>query len=118
MSDVKYPSPPEHLSGRSKELWCEYIGHEIKSPGRITLFQTGLEALDRAEQARLLVEKEGLTTVTGRSGVSHAHPALAIEKEAKSQFVRIWKILGLYFNGRWAKKLSIQEALSGMREDA
>ena len=68
------PKAPKHLSERSKKLWPEYAGPVIKSPGRLVVFQTGLEALDRAEEARKILKKEGIITVTGRSGVSSEIP--------------------------------------------
>ena len=55
--EIKIPETPKHLSDRSKELWAEYAGKIIKSPGPLALFQTGLEALDRADQARELVKR-------------------------------------------------------------
>jgi hypothetical protein len=94
----RYPLPPEHLSERSKRLWEELVGNRIKSPGRITMFQEALEALDLADQARQARIKEGLVTITKRSGVSHTNPLLKIERENRQLFTKIWTTLNLYWD--------------------
>jgi phage terminase small subunit len=91
----EWPGPPSHLSQRSKELWKVHVGDRVKSPGRITAFQISLEALDRADAAREILDVEGLTTTTKRSGVVHVHPLLKVEKEARHLFYKIWSGLGL-----------------------
>jgi phage terminase small subunit len=94
----KCPDTPRHFSDKTSLLWAEYAGKSINSPAKLALFQAGLEALDRADQASMLVASEGLTTKTGKSGVVHKHPALSIEKEARAQFVKIWKALNLNYD--------------------
>src|SRR5262249_27983252 len=86
--------PPEHLSGKSKALWRAVVFREV-SPGRLQLICTALEALDRAEEARLLIAKTGLITKTGTTGVVHASPLLKIERENRGLFARIWGELHL-----------------------
>ena len=58
---VKWPEPPDHLSERSRLLWTHVVGDRVKSPERIALFQTALEALDRADEAKQVLDDEGLT---------------------------------------------------------
>jgi hypothetical protein len=62
------PEPPKHLNDRSKCLWSEIVGARVISPGRVALFQTALEALDRADEAREGIETQSLTTVTETKG--------------------------------------------------
>ncbi|MDI7245859.1 MAG: hypothetical protein QME92_00055 [Bacillota bacterium] len=87
--------PPAHLSERSKALWRQVVPDRAKSPGRLALLQTALEALDRADQARQVLDREGLFTTTPGSGVTHVHPAARIEREARALFLRAWTELGL-----------------------
>jgi P27 family predicted phage terminase small subunit len=94
-----YPDPPEHLSERSRSLWRTIGPREARGIARQTLFQTALEALDRAEQARLTVEREGMTTTTERSSVVHVHPLLRVERDARAQFSKIWSDLRLHWPG-------------------
>ena len=73
----------------------EGIGIRVGSPGRIALMQTALEALDRADQARELLSREGITTTTTSTGAVHIHPAVRIEKDSRALFARIWSQLEL-----------------------
>jgi len=87
---------PTHLSQRAKTLWHAIVPKQVLSAGRRALLQSGLEALDRVDSARAAIEADGLLwTPRGKALMAHAHPALAIEKEARSQFVTVWSKLGL-----------------------
>ena len=88
-------APPGHLSGRAKQLWLSLVPRRGRSPERLALLQTALEALDRADQARVHLAREGLTTTSKHSKVVHIHPLARLEREARQQFVRIWNGLGL-----------------------
>lgn len=94
-ADNEWPGPPSHLSQLSKELWKVHVGDRVRSPGRITAFQIGLEALDRANVAREILDEQGLTTTTKRSGVVHVHPMVKVEKESRQLFFKVWSNLGL-----------------------
>jgi P27 family predicted phage terminase small subunit len=90
-----FPSPPSHFSERAVQLWREVGPHAAKTPERQALFQSALEALDTADEARRLVRADGLIVTTARSGVRHVNPAVKVEKEARTQFIKFWKELGL-----------------------
>lgn len=92
-----YPEPPPHLTERSKNLWRTIGPREARGIARQTLFLAALEALDRAEQARLVIEGEGMTTTTERSGVAHVHPLLKVERDARAQFSKLWTDLRLHW---------------------
>jgi len=64
------------------------------TPARLTLFQLGLEQLDRADQARELIAKDGLV-IEGKGAISHVHPATRVEKEAVAAVTKIFAILGV-----------------------
>ncbi len=89
------PSPPEGLSERALALWHDVVPRRGISKERLCLLTEALRALDRAESARRLVDEQGLTTTTGRSGVTHVHPAVKVERESRQQFAKIWVDLGL-----------------------
>jgi phage terminase small subunit len=90
-----FPDPPPHLSESSKALWLE-LGPKAagNDAGRRAMLQAGLEALDRAEQARQLVAIEGVIK-PGTGKIAHRHPAVQIELDARKQFSKIWKELGI-----------------------
>ncbi len=93
---AKIKSAPAHLSERSKRLWAELAG-KIETAGRLALFQSALEALDRADEARAIVQAEGLILRTLGTGTAHIHPAAKLELEARDQFVRLCGQLGGLF---------------------
>jgi P27 family predicted phage terminase small subunit len=95
MNDEQAFTPPQHLSTRSQQLWRQIVPRRAKSPERLTLLQLALEQLDRADAARAEIERDGTTFRTKRTGAIHAHPALAIERQARSSFMRMWDQLGL-----------------------
>ncbi len=86
---------PEHLSDKSKRLWAEIVGRRVSSPGRAVMFQTALEALDRADEARQEIETQGLTTVTETTGAVHLNPLLKVERENRQLFSKLWSTLNL-----------------------
>ncbi len=88
----------EHLSENARGLWNE-LRTDHESPGRLALLLTGLEALDRADQAKAIIDREGLTIVTESTGMSRAHPLLKVEKDARQQFIKVMLSLGLYLFG-------------------
>jgi P27 family predicted phage terminase small subunit len=90
-----YPSAPEHLSTRARDLWNSLGPNYASTTQKQVLLQSALEALDRAEEARRVITAEGMTKTTGSTGAVHLHPALRVEKDARNQFVMIWGKLGL-----------------------
>jgi hypothetical protein len=53
--------------------------------------------LDRADQARELVDAEGMVTNEDGANMGHAHPALRVKKDARAHFMRGWS----KFNLNW-----------------
>jgi phage terminase small subunit len=92
--DIVIPAP-EHLSDRAKALWLAVVPSEAKSPARLALVQTALELLDRADQAKALLDVEGLLLTTASTGAAHLHPAGKLERDNRQLFVTIWVKLGL-----------------------
>jgi len=91
------PAPaPAGLSERSAALWAAVVRtREIRSPGRLSLLEQSLRALDRADQCRAAVDAEGLTATTAKTGARHVHPLLKSEVEFRRQFLVAWAALGL-----------------------
>ena len=95
---IEIPEPPDHLSERSKQLWRDLVPKRAKSPGRLALLQTALEALDRADEARELISTEGLTTVTETTGAVHLNPLVKLERESRQAFMKAWGLLHFDFD--------------------
>ena len=95
--------PPAYLSDRSQQLWEDIVVTKRKhmiSPGRVVLLEQALTALDRADEARDVIKKEGMTTKTITTGAVHVHPLVKVERENRALFARLWKQLGLDFDAR------------------
>jgi hypothetical protein len=86
-------SSPAGLSERNT-----IAGKRICCENRLALLLVGLRALDRSEEAREQLAKEGLTITNKKTGVVHANPLLKIENENRRTFFKIWRDLGLRFD--------------------
>ena len=87
---------PEHLSPSSKALYERLVddyalGDEVHALATLTL---ALEALDRCEQARVILAREGIT-YTDRFGQPRKHPCVSVEENARLQAVRCFRELSL-----------------------
>jgi P27 family predicted phage terminase small subunit len=60
----------------------------------IKLLQLACEAWDRAQGARAVVAKQGLTVTNARGDVK-AHPLIAVERDARTLFARLIRELDL-----------------------
>ncbi len=87
------PEPPEHLSVPRRELWGQLVAEYRFDTAGLELLRLLCETLDRVEEARLLVEKDG-AVVEGRFG-KKAHPATIVERDARTAATRLFRELGL-----------------------
>lgn len=78
---------PGHLRPDTKR-WLRQVlaDFDLESQDFRVLVRTA-EAWDRGEQAREIIAAEGLT-IADRYGVAKAHPAVAIERDARLHFFR------------------------------
>jgi len=90
--------PPGGLSERSQSLWRQIVPASGRSPGRLALLGEALRALDRVDQARAIIDVEGMTFTTESTGAVHVHPALRIEKDSRAQFLQAWNTLNLHWS--------------------
>lgn len=85
---------PDSLSHHSRALWKQITGDFTLETSEAELLRLALEALDRGEQARLVLADEGIVS-TGRYGQRLAHPAVAIERDSRLAAARLFKQLAL-----------------------
>ncbi len=90
------PAPPG-LSPKSAALWAALVPAQATTPARREFLYQALLALDRADAAAATVMKEGMITVTERSGVAHIHPLVKAERESRQAFARMWTALALHW---------------------
>jgi phage terminase small subunit len=87
------PEPPDHLSERSQGIWREMVPR-AKGTGRRTVLEAALVTLDRMTEARVTLQRDGLTSVTARTGAVHLNPLAKLELESRRQFLSYWTALG------------------------
>lgn len=86
--------PTDHLAPETR-AWVEQVRDQFDLDAhhdRLLMLAAG--AFDRAEQARLLLARDGLITSTDQGGLK-PHPAVAIERDARIAFARLLRELDL-----------------------
>lgn len=86
--------PPEHLSERAVELWTGVVDDYELGAHQVELLRRACEAADRADEARKLLEAEGLMC-QDRYGQLRPHPAAAIERDSRIAEARLLRELAL-----------------------
>ena len=87
-------TPPAHLSRSTKTWWSEVVStYELESH-HLRVLQAACEAWDRCQQARRAVSKLGLL-VLDRYGSHRINPAVNVERDARTAFLRAVRELDL-----------------------
>jgi len=85
--------PPDHLA-RSESLWRSTVEAFELEPHQLELLLRACQAADVADEARTTLSTEGLT-FAGADGSPRAHPAVAIERDARLAVARLLRELRL-----------------------
>ena len=88
------PAPPEHLSSEMRNFYAWVCSNWPMDRRDHLRLQTACEAWDRMTQARRLIHEVGLT-YEDSAGNPRQHPATKIEKEARGDWLRSLRELGL-----------------------
>ena len=92
---VKLTSPPKHLDAEEAALFRRLVAEfQIDDSNSISLLTVAMEAHQRAREAREQLADEG-TVIKNRLGGRCAHPAVAIERDARNDYLRAMKTLNL-----------------------
>jgi P27 family predicted phage terminase small subunit len=86
--------PPAHLSASAAQWWETTIETYVLQEHHLRLLQLACEAWDRAQAAREMLGRDGLT-VQGADGGLKTHPAVAIERDARLAVARLVRELDL-----------------------
>ena len=88
--------PPEYLSETVRD-WFSALQEEylIYDTGGVSLLTCAAEAWDRCRTAREAIAADGGPVIRDRIDQTKAHPAAAIERDARSQFITVLKALNL-----------------------
>lgn len=90
--------PPAHLRPATKKWWASVLDDFDLEPHHIRLLTLAAEAWDRGQQAREVVDAEGMTFLD-RFEKPKARPEIAIERDARIGFARLLRELALDIDG-------------------
>ena len=91
-------SAPKHLRKESAEFFKTVTTEYVLDKHHVILLTKACESLDRIEEARAIIKREGLT-YRDRFGSPRANPAVAIERDNKISVARLFRELGLDLAG-------------------
>jgi hypothetical protein len=92
---VKTSDPPRKLGAHGGALWRAVMSeYQIEDSAGLTMLAQACIVLDRAEQCRKQIERDGVV-IRARSGPARDHPALKHELASRAFVVRTLARLGL-----------------------
>jgi hypothetical protein len=92
---MKTPSPPADLSVRARAFYLRMVADfEIDDAPGVELLLEACRALDRADQARAVLDVEGVVVID-RYEQRKPHPAAAIENSSRITFARLLRELNV-----------------------
>lgn len=90
----KLPEPPSDLTPEAAEWFSEVVNSFELESHHVRLLTLAARAWDRAEEARLILDKEGLT-YTDRFGAPRSRPEIAVERDSRFAFARLLREMAL-----------------------
>jgi hypothetical protein len=88
------PNAPSHLTEESRTLWAKLLDSFALEDHERDMLRVTLEARDRANQARDLLDADGLTYVN-RFGDPHVRPEVKVEHDARRLYLAGMRQLSL-----------------------
>jgi P27 family predicted phage terminase small subunit len=89
----KLTEPPRHLSSAMRKWWRSVARDFQLEPHQLHLLRLAAEAYDRAQGARIVLDKEGITYFD-RFDQPKARPETTVERDARRDFAALVKALG------------------------
>jgi Phage terminase, small subunit len=89
------PVTPIGLTARSARLWRQTCDDYEFTAAELVLLEEALRSLDRADEARRLVDKHGMVVPT-EAGGTKMHPAAVIERDCRAAVATMFKQLKLH----------------------
>ena len=89
---------PAHLEAATRDWWLSVVRTWELDEHHVRLLTLACEAWDRAEEARQRLARDG-SYVRDRFRQLKAHPAVAVERDARAQFARLLRELDLDVDG-------------------
>jgi phage terminase small subunit len=98
MASKKGGSPPAHLLPATAKWFRAVLKDFDLEPHHVRLLTLAGEAWDRGQQAREVIEKDGMT-FADRFGQPKPRPEIAIERDSRIGFARLLRELALDIDG-------------------
>ena len=96
--------PPPGLKTETRKWWTEVVSTWDLDIHHLKLLEAACRELDRAEEARLAIRKDGGVLVKDRFGQLKEHAARKVEREARITFARLVREMGLDVAGATAPR--------------
>src|SRR6266478_1686476 len=90
----KLPAPPKDFAPETSAWWSEIVNEYVLESSHLRLLTMACRAWDRAEAARVVVRKYGLTFKDAH-GVIRPRPEIGIERNSAILFARLLRELRL-----------------------
>ena len=99
MARIRYPA---HFGKIERKMWRDILAeYAIEDSPGLKVLQAGLEAHQRAREARELINIDGLIVID-RFGQKKAHPLCVVERDNRAAFLSALKLLNLEFSNEGA----------------
>ena len=92
---MSLPEPPTHLSADAAAWWRDVVTDYALEAHHLRLLQSACESWDRMQQARQALADHGGLTFVDKNETIRAHPAVAMERDARISFARLVRELDL-----------------------
>lgn len=86
--------PPPHLAEATQSWWHSVVADYCLEGHHLRLLQLAAEAWDRCQQARAIIDADGLSYLD-RFDAPRARPEIAIERDSRLAFARLIRELDL-----------------------
>jgi phage terminase small subunit len=87
-------TPPDHLKPATADWWKYIVGDYELESHHLRLLQLACEAWDRAQSAREIIDRDGISYVD-RFGAPRSRPEIAVERDCRIGFARLVRELQL-----------------------
>ena len=94
MGNSKQLKVPGHLSPEAKRIWKDTVENYRIDVQAAMVLRAGLEALDRRDQAREALKKDGVV-VRDRWNQEKPSPWVQVERDAAQTLFKSFRLLGL-----------------------
>jgi P27 family predicted phage terminase small subunit len=92
---VRLAAAPKHLADEEAGLFRRLVAEfQIDDSNSVSLLTVAMEAHARMREAREQLAAEG-TVIEDRFGQKRTHPAVAIERDARADYLRAMRVLNL-----------------------